>query len=152
MSQHRAEVLWVSDGGDFAANHYSRAHLWRFDGGVEVPASASPAVVRLPYAREDAVDPEEAFVASLASCHMLWFLDFARRDGLAVAGYRDAAVGHMARDAQGAYWIARVELNIRVDWDGVAPEPTRHAALHERAHHACFIANSVKTEIVTNIE
>ena len=151
MTTHTAEILWRAE-GDFAGNGYSRAHLWRFDGGVEVPASASPAVVPPPASREDAVDPEEAFVASLSSCHMLWFLDLARRDGWNAAAYRDRAEGRMARAAGGASWIDRVELRPEITWDGPAPDRAALKALHGRAHAACFIANSVRTEVVTVLD
>jgi len=138
--------------GDFAANCYSRAHVWRFDGGVEVPGSASPQVVPIPFARVDAIDPEEAFVAAIASCHMLWFLDLARQAGFALASYRDAAEGRMVRQARGRYWIGRVELNPVAEWQGDGPSFAQLHSLHEAAHRLCFIANSVRTEIVTNIQ
>ena len=108
--QYRASVVWERGAAAFTDNKYSRAHLWRFDGGLEVPASSSPAVVRLPYSRADAVDPEEAFVAALASCHMLFFLSLAAREGLVIDSYRDEAVGTMARNAKGKMFVARVAL------------------------------------------
>lgn len=138
--------------GDFAANCYSRAHVWRFDGGVEVPGSASPEIVPMPFARADAIDPEEAFVAAIASWNMLWFLDLARQAGFALASYRDAAEGRMARHARGRYWIDRVELNPVAKWLGDGPSFAQLHSLHEAAHRQCFIANSVRTEIVTNIQ
>lgn len=147
MSVHSVEVIWDGAGADFAANAYSRVHLWRFDGGVEVTASASPDVVPLPLSRADAVDPEEAFVAAISSCHMLWFLDFARQAGLAVARYHDRAEGKLAMTG-GKVWIPKVTLNITVGWDGPAPDADTHDQLHHKAHDACFIANSVRTEIV----
>lgn len=147
---YTAEILWRRE-GDFAGNAYSRGHLWRFDGGVEVPASASPLVVPPPRSREDAVDPEEAFVAALASCHMLWFLDLARRAGLVVAAYEDAAEAEMGRIAPGRLAITKVTLRPRVTLEGEAlPEPALLAELHEKAHAACFIANSVTSEIVVD--
>ena len=146
---HVVEVIWDCD-GDFGAGAYSRAHRWRFDGGVEVDASASPSVVPLPHSRTDAVDPEEAFIASISSCHMLWFLDLARQAGHRVAAYHDRATGELV-NRDGRVWIPRVDLNIRVTWDGPGPDRAAHEALHHKAHDACFIANSVKTEIVTNI-
>ncbi len=150
MSLHTADVRWIAD-GDFAANTYSRAHVWEFDGGVKVTASASPLVVPVPLSDPAAVDPEEAFVASVASCHMLWFLDFARRDGLVLTQYTDKAVGRMERDQNGKMWIARIDLNIAAVFQGAQPDPQRLAVLHHQAHEACFIANSVRTEIVTNL-
>ncbi len=147
---HTAEIIWDCD-GDFAAGTYSRSHIWRFDGGTEVPASASPSVVPLPHSVAEAVDPEEAFIASLSSCHMLWFLDIAKQDGLSVASYRDRATGALKNDA-GRIWIPRVDLNISVTFAGETPDEARHKALHDKAHHACFIANSVKTDVVTNLK
>lgn len=145
---HEAQILWECD-GDFASDQYSRGHIWRFDGGVEVAGSASPSVVPLPYSVEAAVDPEEAFIASLSSCHMLWFLDFSRRAGFALRTYEDRATGALVKDG-GKMWIPRVDLNIRVGWD-IPPDAATHRALHDRAHHACFIANSVRSEIVINL-
>lgn len=146
---HVVDVTWECV-GDFARGTYSRAHHWRFDGGVEVPASASPSVVPLPMSVAAAVDPEEAFIASISSCHMLWFLDVARQAGYSVASYADRAEGALVAE-EGQTWIPRVDLNIRVGFAGDAPDAGRHRALHEAAHHACFIANSVRTEIVVNL-
>ncbi|ESR26228.1 OsmC family protein [Lutibaculum baratangense] len=146
MSAHDAIVVWRRE-GDFLAGRYSRAHEWHFDGGLTVPGSASPSVVRPPLSREDAVDPEEAFVAALASCHMLWFLDLARHAGFAVEAYRDEASGTMGRLASGRYWLERVTLRPRVVFAGEAPDAETFNKLHEDAHERCFIANSVKTEL-----
>lgn len=145
---HEARVTWQSD-GDFAANRYTRGHTWRFDGGAEVPASASPSVVPEPYSDSAAVDPEEAYIASISACHMLWFLDFARQAGLEPTLYEDRATGELKRQ-DGKTWIPRVDLNISVTWAD-APDVATHKALHDKAHHACFIANSVRTEIVVNL-
>lgn len=143
---HDAWVSWALE-GDMASNRYSRAHVLRFDGGAEVAGSPSPGIVPAPWSDPAAVDPEEAFVASISSCHMLWFLDFARRAGHVAEAYEDHAVGEMTRNEAGALWVSRVALTPRVSWtDG--PDEAGEAALHEKAHHACFIANSVKTEIV----
>ena len=150
MAKHlyRADVIWRCD-GDFAANAYSRGHDWSFDGGLTVPASASPSVVPLPQSVEAAVDPEEAFVAAISSCHMLWFLDLARRDGLVVDSYRDQAEGVMERVAPGKMAVTRVVLRPQIVLAGASlPDAGRLDALHEKAHEACFIANSVKSEIV----
>jgi organic hydroperoxide reductase OsmC/OhrA len=147
---HRADIHWAAN-GDFRRNRYSRAHEWRFDGGAVVPASASPDIVPVPLSAPEAVDPEEAFVAALSSCHMLWFLDFARRAGFSAARYHDAATGRMTRNDDGNLWVSRVDLTISVDWDGDAPDPATHEALHHKAHAACYIANSVRTEVVTTI-
>ena len=147
---HTADVIWTCE-GDFAKGTYSRGHIWRFDGGVEVPGSASPSVVPAPYSVAEAVDPEEAFVASLSSCHMLWFLDIAKRAGLSVASYHDHATGALVTEGA-RVWIPRVDLNISVAFDGQVPDRAHHQELHDKAHHACFIANSVRTEIVINLK
>lgn len=149
---YSAVVDWVCD-GDHAANAYSRGHVWRFDGGIEVPASASPTVVPLPHSVSAAIDPEEAFVAAISSCHMLWFLDLARRAGFVVASYRDTADGEMNRIARGKMAITKVVLRPQVRLvASAAPEPAQLMELHERAHEACFIANSVTSEIVVKPE
>jgi organic hydroperoxide reductase OsmC/OhrA len=146
---HTATIRWERGEQVFTDRRYSRAHAWRFDGGVEVPASASPSVVRLPLSREDAVDPEEAFVAALASCHMLFFLDLAARDGFRVDSYVDAAEGEMSRNAAGRLFVSRVTLRPAVAFSGDAlPSPQQIADLHHRSHEECFIANSVLAEIV----
>lgn len=148
MSDHSAQIHWACE-GTFLNKRYSRRHEWRFDGGAVVAGSSSPSVVPLPWSDASAVDPEEAFVASLASCHMLWFLDFACRAGYNVASYTDDAVGHMAPNTQGQLVMARVTLKPLTVFDG-QPPPDLDAlrALHHLAHEACFLANSVKTDIV----
>jgi organic hydroperoxide reductase OsmC/OhrA len=147
MAIYCAEILWSRGDQDFLDNRYSRGHLWRFDGGVEVPASSSPHVVPLPGSREDAVDPEEAFVASLSSCHMLWFLSLAARDGWRVDDYRDQAEGRMGKNAEGRLAMTRVTLRPSVTFNGAAPSREQLDALHHEAHEECFIASSVKTEV-----
>ena len=148
---YKATIEWRRDAGDFAKGRFSRAHLWRFDGGIEVPASASPAVVPLPMSVEAAVDPEEAFVASLSSCHMLTFVDLARRAGFTVDSYADTAEGIMARLEAGRWWVSKVTLRPRIVFSGdKRPDEIDLADLHHKAHDACFIANSVKTEIVVD--
>lgn len=146
MSQHSATVHWQCD-GDFLAGRYSRAHVWRFDGGANVAASSSPHVVPVPLSDAAAVDPEEAFVASLASCHMLWFLDIAARRGQRVESYADDAVGVLARNAEGR--LAMTEVTLRPRAVFAEPAPAREAidALHHAAHEACFLAASVRTRI-----
>lgn len=148
MSEHRAFLEWQCGGGDFLARRYSRAHVWRFDGGAVVRASSSPHVVPLPMSDAAAVDPEEAFVASLASCHMLWFLDIAARDGQRVESYTDDAVGVMAKNAEGRLAMTEVRLRPRVVFAEPAPAPEAIDALHHAAHEACFLAASVRTRIV----
>jgi organic hydroperoxide reductase OsmC/OhrA len=148
MSLYHAEISWSHDGQPFLDNRYSRAHLWRFDGGIEVPASSSPQVVPLPFSQEAAVDPEEAFVASLSSCHMLWFLSLAAQAGWQVEGYSDRAEGRMAKNGEGRLAMTQVTLRPVVHIAGEArPTPEQFAQLHHAAHEACFIANSVKTEV-----
>jgi organic hydroperoxide reductase OsmC/OhrA len=144
MSTYFASVEWRRD-GDFLAGRYSRYHVIRFDGAV-VAGSAAPMNVPIPYAVEDAVDPEEMFVASLSSCHMLWFLDFAKRAGIVVEAYVDAAEGVLAKDGDGKLAMTTVTLRPAVTLADPARE-SELAALHHQAHEACFIANSVKTEV-----
>ncbi len=145
--EYRATILWRREGEDFGKGRYSRAHEWRFDGGITLPASASPSVVPAPFSRQDAIDPEEAFVAALSSCHMLTFIDLARRAGHAVASYEDEAVGTMERVAPGRMAVTRVTLRPKIAWQGAAPDAAALDDLHHQAHEACFIANSVKSEI-----
>jgi organic hydroperoxide reductase OsmC/OhrA len=146
MSAHIATVRWsASPGEEFAKGRYSRAHRWEFDGGAVVAASASPAIVPAPWSDAAAVDPEEAFIASLASCHLLFFLDFARRAGVVVSEYEDAADAVMVKGDDGRMRITRVTLRPRVT---VAGEMSDLETLHHQAHEACFIANSVTCEVV----
>ena len=146
---HTATIRWSNtDPAAFAKGHYSRAHNWHFDGGAFVPASSSPSVVRLPFSDPAGVDPEEAFIASVASCHMLWFLDLARHAGMVVASYDDAAEASMAKTADGQYWIDRVTLRPLVTFAGDATDAAAVMAVHDAAHHACFIANSIRSEVV----
>jgi organic hydroperoxide reductase OsmC/OhrA len=147
MSTHTAEIQWTCQ-GEFATKRYSRRHEWRFDGGVVVPGSSSPHVVPVPYSDASAVDPEEAFVASLSSCHMLWFLDLACRAGFEVASYSDVAVGEMGPDESGRWVIKTVCLRPATRFGGSKqPDMATLQQLHHRAHEECFIANSVKTHI-----
>jgi organic hydroperoxide reductase OsmC/OhrA len=148
MAEHRAIVDWNRNGATFTDNRYSRGHRWRFDGGVEVPASASPHVVPLPLSVEAAIDPEEAFVASLSSCHMLWFLTFAAKGGFVVDSYRDEAVGIMSKDGEGMLAMTRVTLHPEIEFAGAArPTADEVSAIHHEAHRHCFIARSVKTDV-----
>ena len=148
MAEHLATVSWERRGEAFADNRYSRAHEWSFDGGLTVPASASPHSVRPPMSDPHAVDPEEAFVASIASCHMLWFLFFAGKGGFVVDRYQDEAVGTMARNERGKLAMSTVVLRPAIAFSGEAPAPEALADLHHRAHEECYIANSVKSEVV----
>jgi organic hydroperoxide reductase OsmC/OhrA len=148
MSTYTAMIRWSRNGAEgFAKGQYSRAHEWAFDGGVVVPASASPHVVPAPWSDAAGVDPEEAFIASLASCHMLFFVDFARRAGLVIDDYLDEAEGLLEKRADGKMWMSHVTLRPRVTWAGDPPDEVAIADLHHRAHEACFIANSVTTEV-----
>lgn len=149
MSSHTATIRWSREGAEgFAQGRYSRAHEWAFDGGAVVPASASPDVVPKPWSDERAVDPEEAFIASLASCHMLFFIDFARRAGFVVDSYVDEPEGRIEKRDDGRMWMPRVTLRPRVEWSGdKRPAEAEIAGLHHKAHEACFIANSVTTEV-----
>ena len=145
---HTALIRWQLGDADFLGKRYSRAHTWTFDGGVVVAASSSPHVVPVPMSDAGAVDPEEAFVASLASCHMLWFLDIASRAGYAVQSYEDVADGHMGRNAAGKRVVDVVTLRPRTRFAGArVPDAAALAALHHEAHEECFLANSVRCEI-----
>ena len=147
MSTYTATIRWSRTGGEFAKGQYSRAHEWAFDGGAIVPASASPDNVPPGTADAAGVDPEEAFIAALSSCHMLFFLDFARRAGFVVDSYVDEADGVLEKRADGKIAMTRVTLRPRVTWGGATPDEAAIADLHHRAHEACFIANSVNTEV-----
>jgi organic hydroperoxide reductase OsmC/OhrA len=148
MSEHTASIRWERNGATFTDNRYSRGHAWTFDGGIAVRASASPHVVPLPLSVAEAVDPEEAFVASLASCHMLWFLSVAVKSGFVVESYRDEASGLLAKNAEGTLMMTRVALRPEVVFaPGKRPSAEEHQAMHHEAHQLCFLASSVKTEI-----
>ena len=149
MSNYTARVAWRRGPLEiFTDNRYSRRHELHFDGGAVLPASSSPAVVPLPMSDAGAVDPEELFVASLASCHMLWFLSLAATQGFRVDSYDDDADGVLARNAEGRLAMTRVTLRPRVQCSGERqPTPAELRALHHEAHEACFIASSVKTEV-----
>jgi len=127
---------------------YSREHLWMFDGGVTVSASPAPSVVPAPYSNPAHVDPEEAFVAAIASCHMLTYLYLACQAGFRVDSYHDEAVGVMTRNERGVPWVSLVTLFPQIGYSGAQrPAPEDEARLHHLAHEQCFIANSVRTRI-----
>jgi organic hydroperoxide reductase OsmC/OhrA len=148
MASYIVEVEWSRGDQTFTDNRYSRKHVMRFDGGVEVPGSSSPHVVPLPYSEARAVDPEEAFVASLSTCHMLWFLSLAVKRGVVVDHYRDNAEGVMGKNAEGKLMVATVTLKPEVRFSGTKqPSAAELEALHHEAHRECFIANSVKTDV-----
>jgi organic hydroperoxide reductase OsmC/OhrA len=147
--QYTATVRWTR-GADEAFNdrRYSRAHTWTFDGGVEVAASASPLIVRAPFSDPHAVDPEEAFIASVSSCHMLFFLDYAAQAKFVVDRYEDTATGTMGKNESGHDYVATIVLTPQIHFSAsVQPTPEQLAALHHRAHEDCFIANSILTEV-----
>lgn len=153
MSEYYATVAWQrADDEPFTDNKYSRGHQWAFDGGTTVPASSSPHIVPLPYSVESAVDPEEAFVASLSSCHMLFFLSIAAKRRYVVEQYQDDAIGQMQEDAEGNMAMTKVTLRPHVVFSGKKqPTYAQLEKMHHQSHALCFIANSVKTEIVTEI-
>ncbi len=149
MSEHSATVVWQRNDQAFTDNAYSRAHHWRFDGGAVVAASASPDVVPLPMSVAENVDPEEAFVAALASCHMLFFLSIAAKRGYLIDSYTDAALGYTGKNDEGKVAVTKVVLEPKVSFTGEKiPTAEQVRQMHERSHDLCFIANSVKTEII----
>ncbi len=148
MASYTADLLWEREGQDFLSNRYSRRHLIRFDGGAVLAGSSSPHVVPLPWSDASTVDPEEAFVASLSSCHMLWFLSIAAKRGFCVDRYADAAHGVMARNAEGKVAMTLVTLRPAAVFSGaLSPTSEQIVDMHHKAHEECFIANSVKTEV-----
>lgn len=148
MSEHKATISWKRDNADFLRGKYSREHTWSFDGGAIVPASASPANVPGPYANVACVDPEEAFVASISSCHMLWFLFLASKQGYQVDGYHDDAVGVMTNNEHDVPWVSSVTLDPKIVYSGEKkPTSADEERLHHQAHAQCFIANSIKTQV-----
>ena len=152
MSEHDATVEWRRQGADFDYQTYSRAHTLSFDGGIRVPASAAPANIPPTAKGAPGVDPEQAFVASLSSCHMLWFLHLASKAQLVVERYVDHASGILGKNGEGREAMTRVTLRPTVTFSGREPSAEEHAALHEAAHRKCFIANSVKTEVTVEPE
>ena len=149
MAHYSADVHWERGEQNFLAGQYSRAPRWRFDGGLDIAGSSSPQVVPLPWSDPQAVDPEEAFVASIASCHMLWFLSLAAKQGLCVDSYRDHAEGVMRKNDNGKLFVSRVVLRPLARFSGPqAPDADAIHHLHHLAHAECFIANSVLTEII----
>jgi organic hydroperoxide reductase OsmC/OhrA len=147
---HRATIRWArEEGAVFTDGRYSRAHAWTFDGGITVPGSPSPGVVPLPWSREEAVDPEEAFVAAASSCHMLTFLHLASKRRFVVDTYEDEATGFMTKNEAGRLFVSRIVLDPRITFSGERrPDEAAIADLHHLAHRECFIANSVLTRIV----
>ena len=148
MSEHKATINWNRTSPDFLKGRYSREHTWTFDGGVTVPASSSPSAVPVPYSNPSHVDPEEAFVAAISSCHMLVYLYLAYKQGFQIDQYHDEAVGVMTKNERGVFWVSAVTLNPKISYSGVKlPTPSDEKHLHHLAHEQCFISNSVKTEV-----
>lgn len=148
MAEHTAKIHWRCDSPDFLKGRYSREHTWTFDGGLVVAASPAPSVVPAPWSNPVCVDPEEAFVASLSSCHMLTFLFLASKRGFQVGEYEDNAVGILSKNERGVPWISSVTLNPKISYGGEKiPNAEEEDRLHHDAHEQCFIANSVKTEV-----
>jgi organic hydroperoxide reductase OsmC/OhrA len=149
MAAYRATADWsLEEGGDFAKGRYSRGHSLVFDSGAEVRGTASPHVVGNKWAVEGAVDPEQMLVGAINTCHMLSFLHIAREAGFLITRYRDEAVGAMEKNAEGEMWVSQVTLHPEVTYEGRRPTAAERDQMHHAAHHICFIANSVKTEIV----
>ena len=148
MSEHKATISWTRTSPDFLSGKYSREHTWSFDGGFTVPASPSPSVVPAPWSNPVCVDPEEAFVASVSSCHMLTYLYLAGKQGFQVDRYDDGAVGVMTKNERGVPWVSLITLHPRIAYSGAKlPTPADEERLHHLAHEQCFIANSIKTEV-----
>jgi organic hydroperoxide reductase OsmC/OhrA len=150
MSAYTATITWKNDSPEtFTKNQYTRGHEWSFDGGVTVPASSSPHAVRVPWSVEAAVDPEEALVAAAASCHMLSFLYVAAKAGFNAENYTDEAVGEMTTTPEGKQWISKITLDPQINWIGdKLPTEDEIKHLHHEAHEICYIANSMKSEVV----
>ena len=147
MSDHTAIVTWSRQGATFTDKRFSRAHTWTFDGGATVAASASPQVVPLPYSTGEAIDPEEAFLAALSSCHMLIFLYLAATQGFIVEQYRDNAHGKLGKNDAGRLALTEVTLSPEVSYSGRTPTEDEDRALHHQAHEACYLANAVSCAI-----
>ena len=148
MSEHRATIRWNRASAEFAKGCYSREHTWTFDGGITVPASPSPAVVPAPYSNPANVDPEEAYVAAVASCHMLTFLHLASRAGFDIASYEDEAVGTMTKNERGVPWVGSIELRPLIAYAGErTPTAAEERQLHHDAHEQCYISRSIRTAV-----
>jgi organic hydroperoxide reductase OsmC/OhrA len=152
MHRYSATINWDRREQDFTGNEYSRGHTWTFDGGLVVPASASPNIVPLPHSVAENVDPEEAFVAALSSCHMLFFLAIAAARGIIVDDYTDAAVGYMGADDRGRTAMTKIVLRPEARYSGdKLPSEKQIERIHDKAHEMCFVANSVRSEIVVEV-
>jgi organic hydroperoxide reductase OsmC/OhrA len=153
MSEHSVKVVWKRQLEEtFTDNKYSRGYTWAFDGGAVVAASSAPSIVPLPYSVEANVDPEEAFIASLSSCHMLFFLAIAGKRGFVIDQYIDNAIGIMEKDNEGKMSMTKVSLRPEATFGGdKQPSLDQLEMMHHQSHDQCFIANSVKTEVVVEI-
>jgi len=154
MSEHKAVINWKRTGPDFLKGRFSREHTWSFDGGLSIPASASPAVVPAPFSNPAGIDPEEALVAAVSSCHMLTFLYFAYREGFQVDSYEDQAVGQTGKNEKGVTWVSSITLQPKIVYSGAKmPLPADEERLHHLAHEQCFVANSIKTPVkITTVQ
>jgi organic hydroperoxide reductase OsmC/OhrA len=152
MKTFDASLAWERGAQPFSDQRYSRAHVWQFDGGLSVPASSSPLSVPLPMSDPSAVDPEEALVAAASSCHMLFFLSLAAANGLVVDSYRDRATGHLDLDERGRQSMTRIVLRPRIAFAGGPPDAALLARLHHEAHARCYIASSLRGEVVVEGE
>ena len=151
MSEHKATISWKSTASNFLSGKYSREHTWKFDGGAVVAASSSPSVVPLPYSNAANVDPEEAFGASISSCHMLTYLYLACKGGFQVDSYEDEAVGHITKNEKGVPWVSLVTLHPRIVYgENKTPAHADEERLHHLAHEQCFIANSIRTQVTVD--
>ncbi len=148
MAEYTTETIWIRGDQDFLGNRYSRRHVLRFDAGIDIPGSTSPHVVPVPYSDTSAVDPEEMFVSSLSSCHMLWFLSIAGKRRFVVDSYKDVAVGVMGKNPEGKLIMSLITLNPEVEFSGDRlPSRAEIDKMHHQAHEQCFIANSVKSDV-----
>ena len=149
MLEHKATISWKRSGPDFLKGRFSREHTWSFDGGLTVAASASPAVVPAPLSNPANIDPEEAFVASVSSCHMLTYVWLAYKQGFQVDSYDDEAVGHMTKNEKGVPWVSSIVQNPKIAYSGgKLPKPEDEEKLHHLAQEQCFISNSIKTSVI----
>ncbi len=147
--EYTAVIRWTRNGPDFLKGKYSREHTWTFDGGVTVPASPAPSSVPAPWSNASHVDPEEAFVASISSCHMLTFVWLASRQGFQVDSYEDKAIGVLTKNERGVLWMSKVTLRPHLEWSGEKlPTPEQIGQLHHSAHEQCYIANSIRTKVL----
>jgi organic hydroperoxide reductase OsmC/OhrA len=148
MKQFEAKLAWRRGAQSFADQRYSRAHEWIFDGGLRVPASSSPLSVPVPMSDPGAIDPEEALVAAASSCHMLFFLSIAAQRGFVVDDYHDHAVGYMEKNAEGNISMTKIALRPAITFSLTPPNEAELAAIHHAAHSKCYIANSIKADVV----